>query len=71
MPNKTATISEHRLHESDTGSPEVQVAIRIGNARDDEDVYLAGIDAPGFGRARLQAFDAADGLGNGLPRQRG
>ncbi|MCB0990431.1 MAG: 30S ribosomal protein S15 [Acidimicrobiales bacterium] len=27
MPNKTATISEHRLHESDTGSPEVQVAI--------------------------------------------
>ncbi|MFM7059576.1 MAG: 30S ribosomal protein S15 [Actinomycetes bacterium] len=27
MPNKTATITEHRLHESDTGSPEVQVAI--------------------------------------------
>ncbi len=24
---KTAIISEHRLHESDTGSPEVQVAI--------------------------------------------
>jgi small subunit ribosomal protein S15 len=27
MPDKTATISEHRLHESDTGSPEVQIAI--------------------------------------------
>lgn len=24
---KTALISEHRMHESDTGSPEVQVAI--------------------------------------------
>jgi small subunit ribosomal protein S15 len=27
MPNKTATISEYRLHETDTGSPEVQIAI--------------------------------------------
>ncbi|GIU90801.1 MAG: 30S ribosomal protein S15 [Acidimicrobiia bacterium] len=27
MPDKTATISENRLHETDTGSPEVQVAI--------------------------------------------
>ncbi len=27
MPNKTATIGEYRLHETDTGSPEVQVAI--------------------------------------------
>ena len=27
MPDKAATISEHRLHETDTGSPEVQVAI--------------------------------------------
>jgi small subunit ribosomal protein S15 len=27
MPNKTATISEHRLHETDTGSPEVQIAL--------------------------------------------
>jgi small subunit ribosomal protein S15 len=27
MPDKTATIAEYRLHESDTGSPEVQVAI--------------------------------------------
>ena len=27
MPNKTATITEHRLHGTDTGSPEVQVAI--------------------------------------------
>ncbi|GIU87322.1 MAG: 30S ribosomal protein S15 [Candidatus Rokubacteria bacterium] len=27
MPDKSATISEYRLHESDTGSPEVQIAI--------------------------------------------
>jgi small subunit ribosomal protein S15 len=27
MPDKAATIGEHRLHESDTGSPEVQIAI--------------------------------------------
>ena len=27
MPNKTATIAEHRQHETDTGSPEVQIAI--------------------------------------------
>ena len=27
MPDTTATIAEHRLHESDTGSPQVQVAI--------------------------------------------
>ena len=27
MPNKQATIAEHRLHESDTGSTEVQVAL--------------------------------------------
>lgn len=27
MPDKTATITEHRLHESDTGSAEVQIAI--------------------------------------------
>jgi small subunit ribosomal protein S15 len=27
MPDKTATIAEYRLHDSDTGSPEVQVAI--------------------------------------------
>ena len=27
MPDKTATIAEHRLHESDTGSPEVQIAL--------------------------------------------
>lgn len=27
MPDKTATISEHRLHATDTGSPEVQVAL--------------------------------------------
>lgn len=27
MPDKTATIQEHRLHETDTGSAEVQIAI--------------------------------------------
>ena len=27
MPDKAATISEHRLHDSDTGSPEVQIAL--------------------------------------------
>lgn len=27
MPDRTATINEYRLHESDTGSPEVQVAL--------------------------------------------
>jgi small subunit ribosomal protein S15 len=27
MPDKAATIATHRLHETDTGSPEVQVAI--------------------------------------------
>lgn len=27
MPDKTATIGEYRRHDTDTGSPEVQVAI--------------------------------------------
>ncbi|PZS21894.1 MAG: 30S ribosomal protein S15 [Acidimicrobiales bacterium] len=27
MPDKSAVIAEYRLHETDTGSPEVQVAI--------------------------------------------
>jgi small subunit ribosomal protein S15 len=27
MPDKTATISAYRTHDSDTGSPEVQVAL--------------------------------------------
>ena len=27
MTEKSATITEHRLHESDTGSPEVQIAL--------------------------------------------
>lgn len=27
MPDKAATINEHRLHETDTGSPEVQIAL--------------------------------------------
>ena len=30
MPDKTATITEHRLHETDTGSSEVQVALLTG-----------------------------------------
>lgn len=27
MPDKQATIETHRLHDSDTGSPEVQIAL--------------------------------------------
>ena len=27
MPDKNATISEYRLHDTDTGSPEVQIAL--------------------------------------------
>ncbi len=27
MPDKAATIQTHRLHDSDTGSPEVQIAL--------------------------------------------
>ena len=27
MPDKSATIAEYRLHENDTGSPEVQIAL--------------------------------------------
>ena len=27
MPEKQVTIAEHRLHEADTGSPEVQIAL--------------------------------------------
>ncbi|MFA5565774.1 MAG: 30S ribosomal protein S15 [Acidimicrobiia bacterium] len=27
MPNKSETIANHRLHDTDTGSPEVQIAI--------------------------------------------
>ena len=27
MPDKPATIAKHRTHETDTGSPEVQIAI--------------------------------------------
>jgi small subunit ribosomal protein S15 len=27
MPDTAATITEHRLHETDTGSPEVQIAL--------------------------------------------
>ena len=27
MPNKTTTIDQHKIHDSDTGSPEVQIAL--------------------------------------------
>ena len=30
MPDKAATISEYRLHETDTGSPEAQIALLTG-----------------------------------------
>ena len=34
MAEKSATISEHRLHETDTGSPEVQVAMLTQRANE-------------------------------------
>jgi small subunit ribosomal protein S15 len=37
MPDKTQTIGEHRLHDNDTGSPEVQIALlteRINHLND-------------------------------------
>jgi len=30
MPEKQAIITEHRLHDTDTGSPEVQIALLTG-----------------------------------------
>ncbi len=30
MPDKSPTIAEYRLHETDTGSPEVQIALLTG-----------------------------------------
>ena len=33
MPEKSATIVEHRLHDSDTGSPEVQIALLTGRIK--------------------------------------
>jgi small subunit ribosomal protein S15 len=30
MADKSATIAEHRLHDTDTGSPEVQIALLTG-----------------------------------------
>ena len=30
MVDKAATIAEHRLHDTDTGSPEVQIALLTG-----------------------------------------
>jgi len=30
MPEKSATITDYRLHDTDTGSPEVQVALLTG-----------------------------------------
>ena len=27
LPSKTETISDHKLHDADTGSPEVQIAL--------------------------------------------
>ena len=34
MPDKQATIAEYRLHETDTGSPEVQVAMLTKRIQD-------------------------------------
>jgi small subunit ribosomal protein S15 len=33
MPEKAPTITEHRQHESDTGSPEVQIALLTDRIR--------------------------------------
>ena len=33
MPDKSATIAQHRLHDTDTGSPEVQIAILTEHLR--------------------------------------
>ena len=30
MPDKASTIDQHKTHESDTGSPEVQIALLTG-----------------------------------------
>ncbi len=30
MPDKAATIDQHKTHDSDTGSPEVQIALLTG-----------------------------------------
>ncbi|HUF32293.1 MAG TPA: 30S ribosomal protein S15 [Acidimicrobiales bacterium] len=37
MPEKSATIADHKLHDTDTGSPEVQIALlteRINHLND-------------------------------------
>ena len=34
MPDKSATISEYRTHETDTGSPEVQIALLTARIND-------------------------------------
>lgn len=44
MPEKTAIIAEYRLHDTDTGSPEVQVAIlsdRISHLTEHLNVHVA------------------------------
>ena len=33
MPNKAVTIDQHKTHDSDTGSPEVQIALLTENIR--------------------------------------
>ncbi|MFZ4515199.1 MAG: 30S ribosomal protein S15 [Acidimicrobiia bacterium] len=52
MPEKVATISEYRLHETDTGSPEVQIALltdRINTLTE----HLKGHDHDHHGRRGL------------------
>ena len=34
LPPKAGTIAEHRLHETDTGSPEVQIAVLTQRIKD-------------------------------------
>ena len=63
MPDTSATINEHRLHETDTGSPEVQVALlteRINHLTDAPEGPQEGPSLPsGPAHARGPAAPAA------------
>ncbi|HUQ39327.1 MAG TPA: 30S ribosomal protein S15 [Acidimicrobiales bacterium] len=65
MPDKSATIAEYRQHETDTGSPEVQIAIlteRINHLNDHLKVHKGdhhtrrGLMKLVGRRRRLQAY---------------
>jgi small subunit ribosomal protein S15 len=65
MPDKSATIGHHRLHDTDTGSPEVQIALlteRINHLNDHLKVHKSdhhsrrGLLKLVGRRKRLQAY---------------